>query len=174
MFKNALTSILTDRSFSVSEKATRAVLCAERLLEWTSSNKEVTFQYCQTMITDLRQCLKHPRKVKCRTLRERMWEKYYKFRSSENFKKNWGTFLQKSIGMQACPIFYQFVTEKIMEHLISDHFRQTSEEDEKETPLVLDYEESNAVRYTAGYVIRSLLKKLKRSSQCHTHKNEMV
>ena len=51
-----------------------------------------------------------------------MWEHYYKLRSCEDFVIRWAQFLQVSVGTKACPIFYQFVTDSIMEVLIKEHF----------------------------------------------------
>ena len=64
------------------------------------------------------------------------------------------------------PIFFQFVTEKIMESLIKGAFSISdsthSIRDQVETPL--NYEERNALRYTAGSVLHSLSMKVKRKA----------
>ena len=64
------------------------------------------------------------------------------------------------------PIFFQFVTEKIMESLIKGAFSISdsthSIRDQVETPL--NYEERNALRYTAGSVLHSLSIKVKRKA----------
>ena len=99
-----------------------------------------------------------------------MWENYHKLRSSRPYKDLWATLLRRSIATEACPIFYQFVTDAIMEELIKHHF--SVEVVEKEHEASLDYEERNALRYTAGYVIRSLTKKLQRAA--HSMKKELI
>lgn len=52
----------------------------------------------------------------------KMWERYYKLHSSEGFVTRWAEFLQANVGSEACPIFYQFVTDSIMKVLIKKHF----------------------------------------------------
>ena len=47
--------------------------------------------------------------------------------------------------------------------LINHHF-QVSEEEEEDIEVMLNYAEKNTLRYTAGYVIRALVKKVKRSA----------
>ena len=174
LFEKVLTSLINDQGFTLSQTVQRARLCAERLLEWTTANKEDTLKFCLDLNSSLQLCLIHPRKVKCRTLRERIWEKYYKLRASASFTAKWDTFLQRSIGFGACPIFFQYVTDKIMEILIKEHFpvESTSTLGSGKEAISLDYEESNALHYTAGYVIRSLTKKLMRSK--HHLKDELI
>ena len=46
-----------------------------------------------------------------------MWEKLYKIQSSIEFKEMWAKFFNQT-GNVAYPIFYQFVTNKIMAQLI--------------------------------------------------------
>ena len=91
-----------------------------------------------------------------------MWENYYKLRSSNHFKEAWSELLRK-IECQACPIFYQFVTEKMMEWLIMEHF-PLGVQNHSISVAPLDFEEVSALRYTAGYVIHALQKKVQRSA----------
>ena len=57
-----------------------------------------------------------------------------------------------------------------MEELIKQHF--SVEVVEKENEASLDYEEKNALRYTASYVVRSLTKKLQRAA--HPLKQQLI
>ena len=165
--------LIDDDGFSLSDKARRALLCAHKLQQYelVPQNKKTVSDFCNYLLIHLQDCLKHPRKVKCRTLRERIWERYYKFRSSDEFKVMWREFLQKTIGFEACPIFYQYITDKILETLLKNSFK-VQDVSSKEQPLSLDFEEANALRYTAGYVIRSLAKKINRSK--HQLKDEIT
>ena len=160
MLKVAVISVLTDRGFQSSEKGQKAQLCASKLLEWMAEreNRKEVSDFSSTMIHDLERCLRHPRKVKFHTLKERMWEKYFKLRASDPFRSVWANFLQKSIGMNSCPIFYQYVTDKLMESLIKEAFVGYEVEKEDTVATYLDCEESNALHYTAGFVLRSLAK----------------
>ena len=60
--------------------------------------------------------------------------------------------------------------DKLMEQLVKQHFPVMAGDHRAQAPL--DYEEHNAVRYTAGYVIRSLTRKVNCSS--HLLKKELT
>lgn len=98
-----------------------------------------------------------------------MWENLFKLRASEKFKACWSSFLFESIGVPACPIFFQYVVDCMFTVLIKQlyHFDKAGEN----IDVQLNYEEKNALRYTAGYVIKTLIKKLKHSA--HPLKEEM-
>jgi len=71
--------------------------------------------------------------------------------------------LLESGKVEATLIFYQYVTDTIMKELIEEKFcLHTPSIEPSFSPL--DYEEINALRYTAGYVIRSLTKKMARTA----------
>ena len=160
-----------------SERAQKSLVCAERLLQWASHNEESASDFSTTIVSSIRKCIKHTTTVKCHKQRENMWESYFKLCSSELFVTTWTTFLQESIGLNADPVFFQFITLTILENLIKNHFSVTavnsvtSHLDEQHITS-LDYEERNAVRYTAGYAIRSLIKNLKRSA--NSQKEELI
>lgn len=94
-----------------------------------------------------------------------MWENYFKLRSSDSFKTSWKSLLQRTIGLSACPVFYQFVTDELMEVLIKEKFvPPCGTADMSTLETYLDSEESNALLYTAGYVIHKLVKEIKHTS----------
>ena len=164
--RSTVSAILKDKGFTLpSEKAHRARLCAERLLEWIGDNKQASEAFSFQLIAALKSCCHHPRKVKPRTHRQRMWEKYYKYCSSDDLKKAWANFLQASIGFKACPIFFQFVTKVAMHAVIIKYFFIPSGESFQQDVSSLTYEEVNALRYSSGYVIHSSVKKVKKSGQ---------
>ena len=131
--------------------------------------REAASVFASNFIGSLNSCFSTYRTA--RSAREQMWERYYKLRSSEGFVTRWAEFLQASVGSEACPIFYQFVTDSIMEVLIKEHFPIEMACSEQKLAS-LDFEEANALRYTAGYVIRALRNKIERSA--HTLMEELV
>ena len=156
LLKTACSLALKDEGFQLpTPLAEKALKCAERLLEWLSEpeNKEAASVFGSNFIGSLNSCFS----TYCttRSARQQMWERYYKLRSSEGFVTRWAEFLQASVGSEACPIFYQFLTDSIMEVLIKEHFPIEMAYSERKLAS-LDYEEANALRYTAGYVIRTL------------------
>ena len=116
--------------------------------------------FSSTMIHDVERCLRHPREVKFHTLKEKMWEKYFKLRASDPFRSVRANFLQKSIGINSCPIFYQYVTDTLMESLIKEALVGHEAKKEDTVATYLDCEEYNALHYTAQFVLRSLAKTL--------------
>ncbi len=67
-------------------------------------------------------------------------------------------FLHDTICREACPIFYQAITDTIMDELTKKQFPVV-----ESMPLLpespIDRIERNAIRYMAGYAIHSLKKK---------------
>ena len=169
----ALSFVLIDEGFSLpSALATRARKSAERLKEWSndSGNKHRWREFADELVHNLRECFQTGQLRSVQKRRERMWEQYHKFRCSQQFKTHWSKFLERCIGCEPCPIFIQFINDKIMGMLIKSEFPVEEVQQECKEPS-LDYEEKNALRYTAGYTIRALKKKIKRST--HPLKKEI-
>lgn len=105
--------------------------------------------------------------------RERMWEAYHKLRTSHVFKTKWVDFLKVFAPIGPCPIFYQYVTDRVFKDMVLEHFQVNAETGNRAyTETGLTYEEVNALRYSAGYVPRALRKKLERGS--HPLKEELI
>ena len=69
--------------------------------------------------------------------------------------------MELTIEKQASLIFFQYISDFL---LVKQ--RHPLLPDSKDSPQLLpqlDYEEENAVRYAAGYVVKHLLKKIERS-----------
>ena len=81
-------------------------------------------------------------------------------------------------NIQATPIFYQSITDRLFQRRIEFHFPipsspQAIREDEaEESTRTLTYEEENAIRYAAGYVLRAVKKKTMKSSSAQ--KDQLV
>uniref|UniRef100_A0A1X7TNF9 Uncharacterized protein n=1 Tax=Amphimedon queenslandica TaxID=400682 RepID=A0A1X7TNF9_AMPQE len=103
-----------------------------------------------------------------------MWEAYYKLCSSDEFCSLWSTFLQVNVGLEADPVFFEYVMKSIVEENIKSMFqvkeRSGNEEADANSPRALDYEEHNALRYTAGFVIHA--QKVKKST--HKERDELL
>ena len=97
--------------------------------------------------------------------RERLWGKYFLLRSSENFISQWRTFL-KLPSVSPTPILFQHLTDFLFQKLLHDQF------DIKSSSAAITHREANAIRYAAGYVCKSLRKKIERSK--HKYKEEMI
>ena len=97
-----------------------------------------------------------------------MWGRYHKLRSSESYRTTWSKFL-KALGCEAAgPIFYQFVTDSLMQQLIKLHYPIMVQSTDDEVGI--DYEERCTIRYSAESIIRSLTKKILRSKDTQKKK----
>ena len=108
-------------------------------------------------------CSKLTSLVKCankKTLnKDKLWSSFHQLRSSKEFLKKWEEFLS-SCKMPTCPLFYQYFTAKLMEYSIKEQISTAPEIITDSQPYELSYEEQNAVRYVAGYVIKNVRQRL--------------
>ena len=169
--RKAVQQVLMDKGFDLpSVPAQNARKSAKKLLEWCSDSisHPLFERFAANLVSELITCFKLHRNVQRE--REHLWQHFFKLRASSDFKRKWSSFLLESIGESASPIFFQYVTERTFETMLKSRYQ--FDKSEKSTELQLSYQEKNAIRYTAGYVTRALVKKLKRSA--HPLKEEMV
>ena len=92
--------------------------------------------------------------------RKEMWSQFHKLRSSDDLFQEWKRYLEQ-MGISAKPVFFQLITAELFEQLLHDTYRSKSTAtDDGDDEVILTYEEENAIRYMAGYVVRSLQKKM--------------
>jgi hypothetical protein len=93
--------------------------------------------------------------------REKVWGKYHKLRCSDGFRSFWKTLLT-IIGCTTVddPVFCQYITHHIIKNTLKEAF-PTPSSSCCSAPTI-SHEESNVVRYVAGYVCNKLYKKQKR------------
>ncbi len=164
----AVVELLQDEGFKLPTlPAATAVKCANAFLQWMSINPGLAVMFENNLVGQLKRCFRTYRSVQVG--REKMWESFYKLTSSDSFRDMWKRLLIPN-NIEPTPIFYQYVTDSIMNTIIKEKFPVKPATDKEIKSL--DYEELNAVRYVAGYVIRALTKKLLRSA--HPLKEEIV
>lgn len=164
-FRLAVRRVLEDEGFQLpTEPAKAAVKCAEGFLEWMAENKEMATIFATLLIGKLEGCIYTPKKMSKRSVRrgrEKMWESFFKLTASDGFRQGWTLMLQRA-KVKPTPIFYQFITDKLMKDLIEEKFILPTAAEPSASPL--DYEDCSALRYTAGAVVRSLSKKMARAA----------
>ena len=103
----ALSFVLTDEGFALpTAPAKKAQETAEKVLEWSSENKDAFEDFSGSLVTTLLSCFNHEIKLgRFRKHREKMWSKYHKVRSSQSFQTTWIAFLNKVNCQEAGPIF---------------------------------------------------------------------
>lgn len=166
MLHNAVSLVLKDDVFKLPTlMSKKAVETAEKVLEWNSESagsKQACEDFSYNIVSMLNGCFEDVTDIaKFQKQREKMWYQYHQIRSSTSFIECWTNFLELS-SCEAAPVFYQYVTDSLMDQLIKLRYPIASNPASEEE-LHLTYEEQSAVRYAAGYTVRSLLKKAKRA-----------
>ena len=162
--------MITDATFQVeSEYTCAAVKTSQALQEWwlESENREHLSWFAHILIVRLQTCFccKHS------TKKQKMWRSFQTIRTSDTFVKDWKVFILQSVNLKAFPAFYQFVTDYIFTELIKLEFSiQRGEDDTESSMRPLTEEEQCALRYVAGYVIRTVYNRTETGLQSmHTH-----
>ena len=163
MFVIGVEKVLEDDGFQIpSPLAVAARETATTVLAWCRDpgNEQALSMFSSQLVSKLQVAVSQQAR-KLQTQREKMWGMYHSIRSSDDFRTSWEKFLHESPECEACPIFYQYVTDKVFKRLIFMHFPVAQSEHHTDTTMDnLSYEEANALRYTAGYVCRSVRKKI--------------
>lgn len=158
---DGLRALLSDESFKISTStasSTRAT--AEALSSWIPQHLEESTTF-EKKITDMLQtCLQSSGSQKMQ--REKMWASYHLLRTSDDYIAEWCTFLQSS-GHDMSPMMCQYLGHHMFKQFIKLH-HPIQQSHETTSHPVLTYEETNAVRYAAGYIPRALQKKLPKST----------
>ena len=105
MFLAAVTLVIKDDGFTVpSRPAVLARELAKTLLEWSlkTENKSTCLAFSAELIHRLEECFETRRSLRMR--RERMWENYFKLRSSDDFKKWVEVLSHCDASRNRCPV----------------------------------------------------------------------
>ena len=95
---------------------------------------------------------------------ERIWTSYHALCTSITYRSDWQTFLKSSVSVtKVSPIFCQYVGNFVFKELIRLH-HPIAELTGSNSIQRLTYEETNALRYAAGYIPWALKKKLLKST----------
>ena len=93
---------------------------------------------------------------------EKMWEKYHELRVSDSFTGEWDKLFQDSLGKQAMPTLFQYVSRQVFKELLAnDHALYVM--------LIKLYNrvQENALRYVGGFVCRKVRQQITESSLPH-------
>ena len=148
-------TLLGDKAFSLQyQPAIVAHQIATNLSSWIPDHMNEACCFERNLVTYLCTCF--PARARSQKVRrEIMWASYHTLRCSETYLGDWKTFLQSSVRVEFSPIFCQYVGHCMFKELIKLHHPLThTAPATSSTPLI--YEETNALRYAAGYVPRLL------------------
>ena len=99
-----------------------------------------------------------------------MWSSYHAIRTSKEYRAIWASLLNH-LSLGTSPIFCQYVGNQVFKELITRHYPLRTSLNSPEQPNPLTEEEMYGLRYAAGYIPRSLKKKLPKST--HPLKNDL-
>ena len=165
--------VLKDDCFKVpSSQATEALEAASTLLDWykEDTNKKQFIVFSKWLVVSLNNCFTvSDRKFSAQT--EKMWEKYHELRVSDSFTGEWDKLFQDSLGKQAMPTLFQYVSRQVFKELLAnDHAVCDAHNDIQPSPLT--WEEENALRYVGGFVCRKVRQQITELSL--PHKEDML
>ena len=168
--------ILKDNSFLLqSDCAKRVLVTAKTIFKWIKLHQSEAEKFEETIVASLNTCLHQPQVKSTKINRERMWCAYHKLRTSDTYIAEWKRFVKGTMDgiNDTSMMFCQCATDYIFKELIKLHHPLNERKDDasnSQSPLT--YMETNAVRYAAGYIPRSLNKTLLKSS--HPLKKDLI
>lgn len=164
LMQTALRTMLKDPGFSVSTSGKAAQTCASDMLESLGAAENHTAEAAvQKIVSAIASCIgRH----------DKMWGLLHQARTSAKFIATWEELMILTLHKVASPIFYQYITDEIFKQLVKQQYKLPAKTTEACSLPPLDYQEQNAVRYAAGYIVRHLRQRLERGS--HHLKEELV
>ena len=181
LLKDSVSSILVDDSFTrlPSSAAQNAHTTATQLLLWcdVTENASVLDTFAADIWTLFNDVVNSADMLVSKLNKDKLWKSFHTLRTSESYEAKWIVFLKVSTTVKPCPIFYQYVSDYFFKlYLKSKIFHPGSygitQCTSSASTDMLSFNEENALRYISGYVIKSLYKKVKRSS--HPSKEELL
>ena len=166
------------------------------MISWCTgspTNSQALSTFARELVSQLNTCFPISSNVswKPHTIREHMWSRYHRVRTSPVFTKRWTEFIHLSTSQEqlAPPVLFQYVTDIVFKNLIETTFPSKvtktnqsapaiSTEEEKvvrttfpskvtrtnQSAPAISTEEEKVIRYAAGYTLRTLKRKLQGSS----------
>ena len=166
-------ALLSNDAFKLSSVSARQVLkTATDLFKWMQFHQKESVLFESNLIKNFQQCLPgDPSMVK--VLKNKMWSKYHILRTSSKYTSDWRNFINpihSDIATECMLI--QFIGHYVFKEIVKRHFTVSLSQKTSTSDFSMSYEEKNALRYSAGYVTRSVKKEIAKSS--HPLKDDIV
>ena len=171
MLFSVLKDVLEDDSFKISSSVVKSARqTAASLLEWCdkTENKAIISKFMKYVTDKLSEAVKSSSTK--RFNKEKIWQRYFTLRSSNEFIQKWKWFLVQA-ELPATPVLFQHSTDLLFQSIIKETYQVKNSDNPNEDISMTD-DEKNVLHYVAGYVCRHLRKKIERSS--HPFKEELV
>ena len=154
---------MKDESFLV---APHLIQSARELEFWLIRNTDKAAAFMVLWRRIMKPCSGLPSKKK---EREKMWSTYHTIRTSRDFVQLWEELLAISTSAPPDPLLYQHFSHLLFQRQLEEKLPSSSTIPTEEKPLT--EVELKAIRYTAGFVPHSLLRKMSKST--HPKKKEL-
>ena len=154
---------MKDESFLV---APHLIQSARELEFWLIRNTDKAAAFMVLWRGIMEPCSGLPSKKK---EREKMWSTYHTIRTSRDFVQLWEELLAISTSAPPEPLLYQHFSHLLFQRQLEEKLPSSSTIPTEEKPLT--EVELKALRYTAGFVPHSLLRKMSKST--HPKKKEL-
>lgn len=121
-------------------------------------------------MSSLQECVDKAHNATAKFHSDRIWTAYHFLRTSDMYVSDWECIMLKAGVKEPSAITYQYIGDHILKQMIKTTYPTAARE--TQLPMAeLTYEETNAVRYAAGYVVKSLQKKALKST--HAQKDDI-
>ena len=143
-----------------SQEAQASLAAASSLLQWAimPSSTDAFQLTAKTMARQLNSIVKTAPTTKAH--REKMWAAFSKYVQSSEYRQLWCT-LSNNASVQSSPLLNFYLTHHYLLHLLKTKF-PLANSDLSNAPVDMSADEESALRYVAGYMIRSLRTKIER------------
>ena len=144
-----------------SQEAQASLATASSLLQWAfMPSSAIAFKLtAKTLARQLNSIVKTAPTTKAR--REKMWAAFSKYVQSPEYRQLWYT-LSNNASVQSSPLLNFYLTHNYLLHLLKTKFPLINS-DLSNATVDMSADEESALRYVAGYMIRSLRAKIERS-----------
>ena len=162
LLKAAVCALLEDDSFTRLQSVTArsAHKVTTEVLEWCgrAENASSFDAFAADILTEFVNSTGTLKKLKT----EMIWKFFHNLRVSVSYETKWTTFLKASTSViPASPIFFQYVSDCAFKRFLKSKLTSVISKSTTPGPSIdaLNYNEENALRYTAGYVLKAIRKK---------------
>ena len=145
-----------------SDRTRAALKTAEEMKLWIEQHKQEGSFFQQQIPRHFNKCLQFG--VDTTVRREKMLGKFYHLQTSKEFVNFWKVLLRE-VGPDTTtdPIFFQHVAQHMFNSLLRDMYPLPDHTSSTSTAPAMSSEETNALRYVAGYVCAKLHQKMAKS-----------
>ena len=162
---------MKDHSFKIGTPiADFVVKTASALSTWITSNGDSARIFEQKLVDKLQECVDKALLANGKMCSDRIWTAYHTLRTSDVYICNWQCIIEKSGLTEGSAICFQCISDLVLKRLIKTTYPVSIPKVHMNSSLT--YEETNAVRYAAGFVLRTMKKNIGKST--HAHKADLL